>query len=1104
MKTLRVLAWLLLAVVLLLVGAIGYLPVYLQAHKADLETAAADALGRPVAINNIALGWLLHPRPGLSIVLNGLRVSNPDWDTNPTLGPHLLEAERVDVTWQLQALLHRQIRIDQLVIRGARVMLQKTADGRDNWQLGASKGKRAGKISLQVPTVQVIDSQITFASPKAPVRRADITRLQLDGLDAEPLVLQAELTINQTPLTLSARAGAADAPTGARWPFQIQAQSAETHVELSGSAPAPFATTGLDAKLQLRGPTAVPLGKIAGINGLPAGPFRLETELSWDDQTLEASAINGSSEADVLPAPLTISDGEISLPLHGPWSLRMTGKLGNRPATLQLASVAAPKAVDQTTRTQPTGGEATGVLAIKATLAEGRFDGELRPASSNARALLSGTLNVGTVSLVDGAPGKASKSNAKGTLVSTESNLNARTEPTTKAAKALAWADRPLPFSSLTQIDADLELAIEALTWQRINMRRIQAQAKLRDGRLQLDGVRLTLPGLTVSGQALVDAIPKVPALKLKLKTDRINLAQARSMMARSPELSGSIVGLSLDAEASGTTPATLIQVLRGTLEAKSVRLLPPAKRGQRAMAIELASPKLQVNAGQAMSFKTGLVWPSQDRSVQAINLMLTGGTLADLLPGGRSWPQIDVIVKTKIDEHQLNIRGHLGPLAAIRTGRDLMLDLSLTDNIGRTEALTGTLTGTLARLNSLAGSQFQAQFTGESLAALHPGLPAQPFSAKARLQGQTQQIELLDLKASSAGSDVAGDVRIGLGERLRIDANLNADTLNLTPFLAKNSVSTDELTGLDGGGAQRFRRGTSGEQSLPLDGLKVFDGSLKLSTGRVELGDFDIDNGTLDARIDAGHLVLSANAAQSGLSVDLELQPGQTDWGFDLHHQGKLNLSRLIKAKNQPSLSDVPIGIEVRLHAIGSSIPALLRSADGRVELVLGAGQLDRKASQLPFGGVVVNLLDAVNPTQLSAIRVRKDFLSLQCAVLQFDIADGIATSKHGLALQTEKLNVLGGGAIKLETEEIELRFKTVKRAGVGLSLLGVADRFVVVDGTLKHPHATIDREDLFIEGAAAWASGGLSLVADQIIQRLTDFGNPCETVLRRDASDQ
>ena len=427
MKTLRVLAWLLLSVVLLLVGAIGYLPFYLQAHKADLEAAASDALGRPVGDRRRGAGLVVASTAG--------PVDRPERPAGvesglghrQTLGPHLLEAERVDVTWQLSALLHRQVRIDQVVIRGARVMLQKTADGRDNWQLGKEKdkdkGKGSSKISLRIPTVQLSDSQITFASPKAPVRRADITRLQLDGLGAEPLVLQAELTINQTPLTLNARAGAADAPTGARWPFQLQAQSGDTRIELNGSAPAPFATTGLDAKLQVQGPTVVPLGKIAGINGLPAGPFQLKTGLSWDGKTFEASGITGSSQADVLPAPLTISDGEISVPLHGPWSVRMTGKLGDQPATLQLTPVAVPKGDTQTPETKT-----AGALTIEATLADGRFDGELRPASGDTRALLSGKLKVGTVTLPDGAQAKASKPDAKATSAPAATKTKANTK----------------------------------------------------------------------------------------------------------------------------------------------------------------------------------------------------------------------------------------------------------------------------------------------------------------------------------------------------------------------------------------------------------------------------------------------------------------------------------------------------------------------------------------------------------------------------------------------------------------------------------------------------------------------------------------------------
>jgi hypothetical protein len=197
-------------------------------------------------------------------------------------------------------------------------------------------------------------------------------------------------------------------------------------------------------------------------------------------------------------------------------------------------------------------------------------------------------------------------------------------------------------------------------------------------------------------------------------------------MLAEGPKLGGSIdrfeSGRRGQRHDAGDTDPRPERHAKGQIRP----LLPPAKRGRKATAIELASPNLHVDAGQAVGFKTGLA-----RAGQAMDLTLTGGTLADLLPGGRSWPRIDVVAQTRIDRHQLNIRGHVGPLAAIRTGRDLRLDLSLADDTD----LTGTLTGTLARLHGLAGSQFQAQLTGKSLAALHPGLPAQAFSAKARIR---------------------------------------------------------------------------------------------------------------------------------------------------------------------------------------------------------------------------------------------------------------------------------------------------------------------------------------------------------------------------------
>jgi hypothetical protein len=122
-----------------------------------------------------------------------------------------------------------------------------------------------------------------------------------------------------------------------------------------------------------------------------------------------------------------------------------------------------------------------------------------------------------------------------------------------------------------------------------------------------------------------------------------------------------------------------------------------------------------------------------------------------------------------------------------------------------------------------------------------------------------------------------------------------------------------------------------------------------------------------------------------------------------------------------------------------------------------------------------------------------------LQCAVLQFDLAKGIATSTRGLAVQTKTLNAIGGGVLNLRTEAIELRFKTAKRRGIGLSLLGIADRFVYVKGTLRNPRAGIDPAALLAQGGAAWATAGISLLADQLVRRLTSGTNPCDAVRTR-----
>lgn len=257
------------------------------------------------------------------------------------------------------------------------------------------------------------------------------------------------------------------------------------------------------------------------------------------------------------------------------------------------------------------------------------------------------------------------------------------------------------------------------------------------------------------------------------------------------------------------------------------------------------------------------------------------------------------------------------------------------------------------------------------------------------------------------------------------------------------------------------------------------------------------MDAVVLDATLDSGFLTVSLDAESERLRTDLRLGPGQAQWDLDLQHRGNLDLAWLLEAEASRTLSQLPAAIDVRLRGSGTSLGPMLASARGQVELALGAGRLHKSAAALPLGDVLLTLVSGLNP-----LGQRRQFDDIQCAVLQFEIADGIATSTRGLAVQTKAINALGSGAIDLENQEIELHVKTTPRKGLGINLLGIADRFVYLTGTLSEPRVSFDPKGLLVRGGAAWATAGISLLVEELAQRLTAASNPCDTVLKQGAA--
>jgi hypothetical protein len=229
-------------------------------------------------------------------------------------------------------------------------------------------------------------------------------------------------------------------------------------------------------------------------------------------------------------------------------------------------------------------------------------------------------------------------------------------------------------------------------------------------------------------------------------------------------------------------------------------------------------------------------------------------------------------------------------------------------------------------------------------------------------------------------------------------------------------------------------------------------------------------------------------------VDIELDLRPQGDAWKLDFTYKGKLDTAWLAETKDTKDLSRLPATVDVHLTGVGRTFHDMLGAAGGHAELVLGAGRLDKKANVLPFGRILLSVLGALNPLDQGA-----QLNNIQCAVMQFDVSDGIATSTKGLALQTPTINAIGSGAVNLRTQEIQLRFKITKRKGFGISLLGIADKFLHVKGTLHDPRVAINPTGLLIQGGAAWATSGLSLLVEQLASRLTATSNPCDTVLQR-----
>lgn len=364
---------------------------------------------------------------------------------------------------------------------------------------------------------------------------------------------------------------------------------------------------------------------------------------------------------------------------------------------------------------------------------------------------------------------------------------------------------------------------------------------------------------------------------------------------------------------------------------------------------------------------------------------------------------------------------------------------------------------------------------------------PVGEVTLSGALSGDTDVYQFNSLVLNAGKTDLRGDIRASLaGDKPNITATFVSQNIDLMPLEEMEKAPEPE--------SQSGR--LFSDEPLVLEALRQFDVKVDIKVKTLESASVRLDKINVGIDLQNGHLKvtpLRADFAGSELTGHLDLNAQNEVTVLDTKMQ--VNGFKLAGIKAlEDSISGGNTDVYFQAKGQGLSVRQIMAGLDGKAIVKVGESQISDGTLDLLGADFFAELVGMLNP-----FSKQKKGTELACAVVNFNISDGIATAKKGIAVQTAKLNIVGDGTVNLKNEKIKIGIKPEARTGIGVNISQLAG-LVEVGGTLANPAAEVDEAAVLaagVSGAAAVATGGLSVVAQGLANRGTADANPCKTAL-------
>ena len=368
--------------------------------------------------------------------------------------------------------------------------------------------------------------------------------------------------------------------------------------------------------------------------------------------------------------------------------------------------------------------------------------------------------------------------------------------------------------------------------------------------------------------------------------------------------------------------------------------------------------------------------------------------------------------------------------------------------------------------------------------------LTDRPFKITASVQSSAGEQLVDDLRFESGKNNLNGRFRYTRGSNVpSVEIALKSSHLNL------DEIRVPQLAEDESVAAATSQDRVFTNDPLPFEVLDTFDAELSVEIDDLHLNQRRWRNLVAEASLKQGVLEVrraQADAAEGKLNASGIVKPAPT---------GRSIAAEITATHAMIALSDMTpeeieqlphYAIAAQLSALGSTTRELATSLDGFAWIIGGRGQIRRSNLGPLAGDFLTELLGAINPLSWR----KKKYAQIDCQGLYFEIANGRIETAPAIVLQAEHAVVLATGTIDLESEKIDFIFETTQRKGIGVSLSDYTNLFTKIGGTLGNPKVILDPKVTLVEGGAAVATGGLSVLVKGILKRWLGAKRICKKV--------